>query len=298
VIDDGSAPAAFPVATNRTSGRRLALARWLGSRNNPLTARVIVNRIWHHHFGRGIVSSLDNFGKTGDPPTHPELLDWLAVEFMDRGWSIKQMHRLLMTSRAYRLSSQFSDTENLARDAENLYWWRFRQQRLEAEIVRDNILAVSGALNRTQFGPAVFPELSAEVLASMDKGIWRRQSDGPPVWRRSVYVYRKRGLPLPLFEVFDLPDQNITCGRRNVSTVPTQALTLMNNEWVLNQARRLADRVATEAPSTPIDRAYQLTLSRPPAGQERTLATRFLETGSLAELTHVLLNLNEFIYLR
>lgn len=298
VLDDGSVPAALPVAGNRTSGRRLALARWLGSRGNPLTARVIVNRIWHHHFGRGIVTTLDNFGKTGDAPTHPELLDWLAVEFMDRGWSIKQMHRLLMTSRAYSMSSQFSDEGNLARDAENLYWWRFRQQRLEAEIVRDNILAVSGALNREQFGPAVFPELPAEVLASMDKGIWRRERDGERVWRRSVYVYRKRGLPLPLFEVFDLPDQNITCGRRNVSTVPTQALTLMNNEWVLNQARRLADRVASEAPADPIGRAYQLALSRPPAGEERAVAEQFLETGTLVDFAHVLLNLNEFIYLR
>ncbi|MCC6587287.1 MAG: PSD1 domain-containing protein [Bryobacterales bacterium] len=301
VLDDGSMPAAMTPAHKRTSGRRLALAKWLGSRSNPLTARVMVNRIWHHHFGRGIVTTLDNFGKTGDAPTHPELLDWLAVEFMDRGWSIKEMHRLLMTSRAYRMSSQFAEEGNLRKDAENLYWWRFRQQRLEAEIVRDNILAISGGLNRTQFGPAVFPELPQQILASMEKGIWRRHADGPEVWRRSIYVYRKRGLPLPFFEVFDLPDQNITCGRRNVSTVPTQALTLMNNEWVLNQARRFADRVATEAGSnkdTQIERAYQLAVSRPPTTEELAVARQFLAKGSLADFAHVLMNLNEFIYLR
>jgi hypothetical protein len=301
ILDDGTLPYEIQPASKRTSGRRLALARWLGSRNNPLTARVIVNRLWHHHFGRGIVTSLDNFGKVGEPPTHPELLDWLAVDFMDNGWSIKKFHKLVMTSRAYRLSSQFSDDNNMLKDADNFYWWRFKAQRLEAEIVRDNILAVSGSLNRTMGGAAVFPELTREVLASMDKGIWRQKDDGPEVWRRSVYVYRKRGLPLPFFEVFDLPDQNISCGRRNVSTVPTQALTLLNNEWVLNQARRLADRIATEAPSGPqaqIERAYRLALSRPPSGEESRIGIEFLAGRTLADFTHVLLNLNEFIYMR
>ena len=130
----------LPPANGRTSGRRRALAEWLVSTDNPLTARVIVNRIWHHHFGRGIVATLDNFGKMGEPPTHPELLDWLAVEFMDRGWSIKQMHRLMMTSEAYQMSSQFEDRGTPAKDPENKLMWRFRAQRLEAEIVRDSIL--------------------------------------------------------------------------------------------------------------------------------------------------------------
>ena len=301
VVDDGSVPAEIPPAHRRTSGRRLALARWLGSPNHPLTARVIVNRVWHHHFGRGIVTTLDNFGKIGEKPTHPELLDWLAVEFMEKGWSIKKLHKLLMTSRTYQMSSQFDDRDNQLRDAENLYWWRFRPQRLEAEIVRDSILAVSGALNAAMFGPAVFPELPGEVLASMDKGIWRRQSDGHDVWRRSVYVYRKRGLPLPFFEVFDLPDQNVSCGRRNVSTVPTQALTLMNNQWVLNQSRRFADRIGTEAPSgadAQVDLAYRLALARPPSAEEKRVALAFLSRNTLADFAHVMLNLNEFVYLR
>ena len=227
VLDDGQTPAALPPADGKTSGRRLALAKWLTSGRHPLTARVMANRIWHHHFGRGIVTTLDNFGKTGEAPTHPELLDWLAVEFVDKGWSIKQMHRLLMTSEAYQMSSNWATEKNLMTDADNLSWWRYRPQRLEAEIVRDSILAASGSLNKLIGGRAVFPELSQEVLASSDKGIWRNTKDGPEVWRRSVYVYRKRALPLPFFEVFDLPDQNLTCGRRNVSTVPTQALTMM-----------------------------------------------------------------------
>jgi hypothetical protein len=301
VLDDGTTPPALPPADGRTSGRRLALAKWLTSGRHPTTARVMANRIWHHHFGRGIVTTLDNFGKTGEAPTHPELLDWLAVEFVEKGWSIKQMHRLLMMSEAYQMSSQWATEKHLLTDADNLLWWRYRPQRLEAEIVRDNILAVSGGLNKQMGGAAVFPELSQEILASMDKGVWRNTKDGPEVWRRSVYVYRKRGLPLPFFEVFDLPDQNLTCGRRNVSTVPTQALTLMNNEWVLKQAARFADRVATEAgpdAAAQVTRAYELAVGRKPTAEELRVGETFLRTRTMGDFAHVVLNLNEFIYLR
>ena len=297
----GNPPTAIPPADCHTSGRRRALAEWLGSPENPLTARVIVNRIWHHHFGRGIVATLDNFGRMGETPTHPELLDWLAVDFMQHGWSIKQMHRLIMTSDAYRMASQFADASGLEKDPDDIYLWRFRVQRLDAEIVRDSMLAVSGALNRKMFGPAVFPPIAAEILASMKYGIWERQDDGPDVWRRSVYVYRKRGLPFPMFEVFDLPDQNTSCGRRNVSTVPTQALTLLNNEFVLKQAKLFADRIGEEAAGSQerqIDLAYQVALSRAPSGQERALAREFLRKNQLVDFTHVLLNLNEFLYVR
>jgi len=300
-LDDGNSPTALPRPSGKTSGRRLALAQWLTSPGHPTTARVAINRIWHHHFGRGIVTTLDNFGKTGEPPTHPELLDWLAVEFQDRGWSMKQMHKLMMTSRAYQMSSEFSTDQNLAKDAANLYWWRFKQQRLEAEVLRDQIMASAGTLNAKMFGPAIFPELPQEVLESTDKGIWRKMADGPEVWRRSVYVYRKRGLPLPFFEVFDMPDQNITCGRRNVSTVPTQALTLMNNDWVIKQSARLADRVATEAGADPAARVkllYQLAVARQPEAAELEKGVAFLRERSLSDLAHVMLNLNEFIYLR
>lgn len=293
----GNPPVELPPANGHTSGRRRALAQWLTSAENPLTARVMVNRIWHHHFGRGIVATLDNFGKMGEKPSHPELLDWLALEFMQRGWSIKQMHRLIMTSAAYRRASQFESTEYAAKDPDNINLWRFRLQRLDAEIVRDAILAVSGGLNREMFGKAVFPTLQPEILASMDKGIWLREEDGPKVWRRSIYVYRKRGLPFPLFEVFDLPDQNISCGRRNVSTVPTQALTLLNNAFILRQARLFADRVREAAPddmARQAELAFEIALGRIPTADERgALAGRSIE-----DVAHVLFNLNEFVYIR
>jgi hypothetical protein len=301
VIANGNSPTAIPPADGHTSGRRRALAEWLTSPDNPLTARVAVNRIWSHHFGRGIVASLDNFGKMGDKPTHPELLDWLALEFQKRGWSVKQMHRLIMTSDAYKRSSQFAEPDDLAKDPDNDLLWRFRIQRLDAEIVRDSILAVSGTLNSEMFGPPVFPKLQQEILESTDKGIWRREEDGAKVWRRSVYVYRKRGLPFPMFEAFDLPDQNLSCGRRNVSTVPTQALILLNDEWVLKQAKFFADRVAEAAASNPnkeVDEAYRLALSRPPDAEERAAALDALAKHKLVDLTHVLFNLNEFLYMR
>jgi hypothetical protein len=297
----GNPPTEDPPADGHTSGRRKALAEWLGSPDNPLTARVVVNRIWNHHFGRGIVATIDNFGKMGEKPTHPELLDWLAVEFMNRGWSIKQMHRLLMTSEAYQMASQFNDDGDVEKDPENTYLWRFRIQRLDAEIVRDDIMAVSGSLNLEMGGPAVFPHLPAEILKSMVNGIWNNQEDGPKSWRRSIYVYRKRGLPFPMFEVFDLPDQNTSCGRRSVSTVPTQALTLLNDEFVLRQAKLFADRVKEAAPNDPlkqIELAYRIALTRPPDEKEMVMATDFLKKQSLVDLTHVLLNLNEFLYVR
>ena len=295
-------PTALPPPNGQTSGRRLALARWLGSRDNPLTARVMANRIWYHHFGRGIVPTLDNFGKNGELPSHPELLDWLATEFMDRGWSFKQMHRLLMTSEAYQMSSEFAAPNNIATDAGNRYLWRFRQQRLEAEAVRDVVLNASGSLNREMFGKAVFPKIPEEILGSMTKGIWnqREGEEGPDTWRRSVYVYRKRGLVLPFFEVFDLPDQNIACTQRNSSTVPTQALMLMNDEFILSHARKLAARVEAGAKSKAdqVRLAYELALSREPTLEERNVALVFLETQPLEAFTHVLMNLNEFVYLR
>jgi len=301
VITYGNPPTEIPPADGHTSGRRRALAEWLGSPENPLTARVIVNRIWSHHFGQGIVPTLDNFGKMGEKPSNRALLDWMAVEFMSRGWSIKQMNRLMMTSEAYQQASQFADPGDLEKDPENRALWRFPIQRLDAEIVRDAMMAASGALDLTLGGPPVFPHLPKEILGSMTEGIWKKQEDGPPVWRRSVYVYRKRGLPLPMFEVFDLPDQNTSCGRRNVSTVPTQALTLLNDEFVLRQAQLFADRVKETAGDDPVkqaDLAYRIALARPPRSDEAVLAADFLKKRSLADFTHVVLNLNEFLYVR
>jgi hypothetical protein len=173
--------------------------------------------------------------------------------------------------------------------------------RVEAETVRDLMMAVSGALDLKMGGPPVFPFIAKEVLASMQGGVWRREADGPQSWRRSVYVYRKRGLVFPLFEVFDLPDQNTSCGWRNVSTVPTQALALLNNEFVLRQAKLFADRVreaAGDDPARQVDLAYRIALSRPPTAEESGLAAEFLKKRALADLAHVLVNLNEFVYVR
>jgi hypothetical protein len=301
VITYGNPRVEIPPANGHTSGRRLALAEWLTSGENPLTARVIVNRVWHHHFGRGIVSTLDNFGKMGEKPTHAELLDWLAVDLVEHGYSLKYLHRLIMTSHAYKMASQFENAIDLAKDPENDYLWRFRMQRLDAEVLRDVILSASGALNAEMYGPPVFPKLQPEVLHSMNKGIWEPEEDGPKVWRRSVYVYRKRGLPFPMFEVFDLPDQNITCGRRNVSTVPTQALTLLNDESVLRQAQLFADRIRETAgggAEAQVHMAYQIALGRPPSEEEKALALDFLRKQKLVDFAHVLLNLNEFVYMR
>jgi hypothetical protein len=311
VIADGNSPTAIPPEHGHTSGRRRALAEWIGSPDNPLTARVFVNRIWHHHFGRGIVASLNNFGLMGDRPTHPELLDWLACELVDRGWSAKQMHRLLMTSQAYRMSSHFDNDANHKIDSENQLLWKFRMQRMEAETLRDSILAVSGKLNRTLGGPPVFPKVDSSILATMRHGRWDSKEDGPEVWRRSVYVYRKRGMPFPMFDVFDLPDQNVSCNRRYTSTVPTQALVLLNDEFVLRQAQFFADRIAIEAGSDPaaeVVRAYQIALGREPEKEEMRLNLDFLlrqrqfhdgnSLAALTDLAHVLLNLNEFVYVR
>jgi hypothetical protein len=297
----GNPPIELPPADGRTSGRRRALAEWFVSPQNPLTARVIVNRIWHEHFGRGIVATLDNFGKMGEPPTHPQLLDWLAVEFRNRGWSIKQLHRLIMTSEAYQMASAFEDAADREKDPQNQYLWRFRAQRLDAEIVRDSILTASGGINLTIGGPPVFPPLPKGLLTEASHGIWKNQEDGPDTWRRSVYVYRKRGLAFPMFQVFDLPEQNITSAARYVSTVPTQALTLLNDAFVIRQAQMFADRVTKEAgddPSRQIDLAYRIALTRPPSQVELAMALEATKKGSLVDLTHVLLNVNEFVYSR
>ncbi len=299
----GNPPTEVQPATEHTSGRRLALAEWITSRDNPLPARVIVNRIWEHHFGKGIVATLDNFGKMGDQPTNRELLDWLAVEFMNRGWSIKQMQRLMMTSDAYRMASAYDDPVSAAKDPNNDYLWRYRITRLDAEAIRDGIMSAAGTIDLTVGGPPVFPHVPQTLLDAVSHGsihgIYRNQDDGPAVWRRSIYVYMKRNLPFPMMQAFDLPDLNISFGARNVSTVPTQALTLMNNDFVANQAKLFAGRVretAGDDPAKEIDTAYRIALTRPPTDREMAVAMDLVKNRSLESLTNVLLNLSEFLY--
>jgi hypothetical protein len=298
----GEHPTEIPRPDGRTSGRRLALAEWIGSDENPLTARVIVNRVWHHHFGHGIVGTLDNFGKMGERPTHPELLDYLAVEFTKRGWSIKQLHRMMMTSEAYQMASVFDHGGNLKADPENQLLWRYRPQRLDAETIRDAMLSVAGNINLTMGGQAFFPHVPKEILVTeQTKGRWDNQPDGPATWRRSVYIYQRRSLPYPMFETFDHPDMNLTAAARNVSTVPTQALTLLNNPFVLREAELLAERIRNEEPENvarQIDLGYQFALGRPATELEKSLAMEKVKAGSLVDFTHVLLNLSEFLYMR
>ena len=317
ITGGGSAKIPPPGDGRLSSGRRRALADWIVSPDNPLPARVLVNRIWQHHFGRGIVSTPSNFGRMGTLPSHPELLDWLATEFVRQRWSIKSMHRLLMTSQAYQMAASFSRSPNLERDPNNIYLWRFPMRRVEAEIVRDLILSTSGQLNLEAGGPPFFPSLPPAVHEEVKRvGKWLLTKEEPSTWKRSVYSYWKRARKYPMFEVFDQPDTMVTCERRNSTTVPTQALTLLNNEFVLLQSKHFAARVrqtAGEAQEAQVKAAYQLALSRDPAPRELADNLRFLDEqrgyhaarpegdpGALAltDLCNVILNLNEFLYVQ
>ena len=282
-----------------STGRRLALAEWIASADNPLTARVAANRVWQHHFGRGIVLTPSNFGKMGERPTHPELLDWLATELVREGWSLKSLHRRVMLSRTYRMASTYGSAEGLRADPENRLLWRYPTWRLEAEAIRDSILATAGSLNLEAGGEPFFPPIPQSVRDSFLKGRWTMTDEGPATWRRSIYSYWKRGLRYPMFEVLDQPNMNVSCEARTTTTVPTQALTLLNNEFVLIQARRFAERVAHEAgddPAAQVHKAYAIALSRPPSETEMRANLAFLAERSLTDLCDVLLNLNESVY--
>ena len=195
-----------PLSATQTTGRRLALARWLASEENPLTARVMVNRLWQYHFGKGLAGTPNDFGRMGETPTHPELLDWLATELVAKGWSIKSMHRLILSSSTYQQSSNYSNPVNQDKDPENRLLWKMHIKRLEGEIIRDAVLAVSGSLNLKVGGPGIFPEVDSGRIESSPKEAahllyqrWPVTRDGPEVWRRSVYVTEKRTIPAPIW---------------------------------------------------------------------------------------------------
>jgi mono/diheme cytochrome c family protein len=290
-----------PPPNVKSSYRRRGLAEWLASRQNPLTARVMVNRVWQHHFGEGIVRTPSNFGKLGEPPTNPELLDWLAIEFMNGGWSVKRMHRLMMTSQAYQMASD-DIAADVAIDPENRLLWRMPRARLEAEIIRDQILAVAGNLDRTLGGPCVYPHIDPKLFQSSTKRTWPgKPDDDPSTWRRSLYVYSKRSIRYPLFEAFDQPNLINSCDRRNISTIAPQALLLMNNNFVLTEAKYFADRLRREAGDdarAQAQKAYRLALGRSPTSFELAKTVEFIRSGpdGLAEFCHALFNLNEFVY--
>jgi Tol biopolymer transport system component len=278
---------AFPPASEKTTRRRLGLARWIASTQNPLTARVIVNRVWQQHFGVGLVSTANDFGLMGAAPTHPELLDWLAHWFMhDAQWSLKKLHRLILTSAAWQ-SQKAKDSP-------------IRYRRLEVEAIRDSMLAVSGTLNSKRFGPAFRPAIPlAAIEANTDKGnVWKPSSDTESN-RRSIYVYVKRGLIVPMFETLDLADTVSSCPQRQVTTVAPQALTLFNSEFTRQQTKAFAERLRREAPDgedQQIELAWRLALCRAPSSTELQAMREFLKEESLEQLCRVVLNLNEFVY--
>ncbi len=314
-----AAPEIAPAAGGRSSGRRTALARWITAPSNPLTARVIANRVWQHHFGRGLVRSASNFGLMGDPPTHPELLDWLASELVASGWRLKRLHKLILMSEAYRAAST-GMPEGLAQDPLNDALWRFDMRRLAAEELRDSIHMTSGEFNPAMFGPGVYPAIPKGVMAGQS-----RPGDG---WgdsplreqaRRSIYAHLKRSLVTPILADFDVADTDTTCPVRFVTTQPTQALGMMNGEFLQRQAKVFADRVRREvAPQRPapvadddtaalVRRALELALVRPATDAEvargvalvdRLEATDGVPPSRAFELYCLMvLNLNEFCYL-
>jgi hypothetical protein len=271
VLTDGRTPFEPKAKRDGSTGRRLAFAEWLTRPDHPLTSRVMVNRVWYHHFGRGIVESLSNFGKTGVAPTHPELLDWLATSFVENGWSLKWLHRELLNSQAYRQSSQFRD-ESQSLDPDNRWLSRMPLHRLEAEAVRDSLLAVSSQLDETEFGS---PD---EVTVRNDGLITSKRTDAG--WRRTVYVRQRRKEIPTILETFDLPQMIPNCVQRPNSTVASQALHLLNNGMVREIADDYAAAITAEIPGDryrQIERVYQTALSRKPTPEETQLALETLE---------------------
>ena len=335
-LGGGAANIPKPDPSATTSGRRLALANWIASPSNRLTARVIVNRLWQHHFGRGIVRSPNNFGLLGDRPTHPELLDWLAVEFMQgsnpasdpcvihgEAWSLKRMHKLIVMSSTYRMSSHASkhglaskagtagDKDPLSIDPLNHLFWRHDMRRLGAEEVRDSVLSVSGQLNSKMYGPGVYPKISDEVKAGQSNpGSGWGNSSLEEQSRRSVYVHVKRSLVLPILSDFDVADTDSSCAARFTTTQPTQALGMLNGEFLNEQATQFANRLRKEAGAEvaqQVSLAYRLALNREPDEAMirrglfliEVLKTKYELSAdkALEKFCLMTLNLNEFVYL-
>ncbi len=297
------------------TGRRAALARWLTAPDNPLTARVMVNRLWQGHFGRGIVTSPSDFGVRGELPSHPELLDWLASELVRNGWRLKPIHRLMVTSSTYRQSSR-PRHDLAAEDPENSLFGRMNRRRLDAEGLRDALLAVSGELNPKAGGPGVLAPLEKEVEALIFTeaevvDLWPEDPDRAEHRRRSLYLFRKRNVRYPLLDSFDAPDTQTACPRREASTHALQALNLLNGEFSTGCAEALARRALAGEGDEParIRRLYRLVLARKPTGAELDRAIAFLTSqagrigdgpsshhGAWADLALALLNCNEFLY--
>ena len=284
---------------------RDALAHWLTDSDKGaghLLARVIVNRLWQHHFGVGLVKTSNNFGQVGEKPTHPELLDWLAQELINKDWKIKSIHKLIMKSSTYMQTVKW-DQPRYEIDPENKLFWRKEPRRLEGEIIRDSIMNTAGTLNRKMFGPSVKPWVSKDAINTGSTNKWPvNVKDGPNTWRRSIYVFMRRSMRVPFFEVFDVPDGMQSRGVRELTTVPTQALMLMNNQFVRDQASHFSNRIRNAVGNDNlkhiVEEAYWLALSRSPTDEELSSSVELLSTEgqSLENFCHILFTLNEFCY--
>ena len=305
--------AGFDLAGN-TIGRRTSLARWITREDHPLTIRVIVNRIWQHHFGRGLSNTPSDFGLMGASPTHPQLLDWLATDFVRREWSIKQLHRQIVTSATYRRASVSSSSgkqpDQQATEGHGLYA-RFPRRRLEGEEIRDAMLSAANVLSTQRGGLGIRPPLPQELQDTLLSGQWSETRDLAQHDRRSIYVFARRNLRYPIFEAFDRPDANASCPQRNHSTTAPQSLLLLNSEFSRITAQRLAKDILSEVGGERDDQitlAFQRTLSRAPSAVERQQSKGFLaeqtellpdandSTEALADLCLALFNSNEYIY--
>jgi hypothetical protein len=289
-------PVSFPSAATQTSLRRKTLAEWITAPDNALAWRVIANRIWQHHFGKGLVASPSNFGFTGSKPTKPELLDYLAQQLIQNGGHFKPLHKMILMSAAYR---QSAGPAPLALRPQLL--------RMEAEVIRDSILAASGKLNLKLGGPGIKPRLRPDLLPTSQRNKWPLlQKEGPEQWRRSIYIYVKRQLLMPSMELFDAPTTTDSCAMRLDSTVPTQALVLMNDEFVEEQAAFLTQRAATDTLEKTIQRMFMLTLSHEADAKRLQQSLDFVKAReatstrdqALADLAHVLFNSSEFVYIQ
>jgi hypothetical protein len=289
--------AAFGHNTQAEGDRRKALAEWIVDPMNPLTRRVIVNRLWHYHFGRGLVDTPSDFGFGGTPPSHPLLLDWLADELLRQRWSLKAMHRLMVTSAAYRQQSAAGPDHPATRiDADNRLLWRMNPRRLDAESVRDAILTVTGKLNPKMGGPGYEDFTYQDAYAPIYKYI---TPDRPELWRRSIYRYVVRTTPHQFMTTLDCPNPANLTPSRVTTTTALQSLALQNNEFILNQAEYFAERITRETDATPqaaTNRAFQLVFGRSPRPDESVAATGIINDQSLFTLCRMLLNANEFVY--
>jgi hypothetical protein len=285
----------------------------------PLLARVIVNRVWQHHFGEGLVRTPSDFGMRGEQPSHPELLEWLAQDFVASGWQLKRLHRLILTSSVY-VQGTAADGSRSELDPDNRLLSRRRPLRLESEIIRDAVLAVSGTLNRHALGPAFKPPIPPEaIVARNTKSPYPLDArDTPATRRRSIYMFHKRVTPHPFMQVFDGPDAAVSCGLRNSTTVSTQALALLNDAFIRDRAVDFARRLIAEggdSAGSQVDAGFQLALSRRPSEAEQAASVRFLQSQfarraardatftpeevrrqALADFCQTLFSLNEFVY--